>query len=289
MVAAALISLATSFKLPLSTTYVTFIVAMAAALPDKAWGRETAVYRVSGVVTVVAGWFVTAIAASMVAGVIALLLFYFEIYAVVVLLGLVSLVIYRTHIASNKEAKNQKELKERAKIKKLEEKNPVLVVLYDIGDFLNSAKNIAQKSYRGLVNIDLNELRNAKEDAKKNTAYSQIMINNLLKRLKDTPDEDEETVFAYTQALGTFQDINDRLGYLSKQNYYYLNNNHVEFNEVQSVEINMFVDKLVSMFDLSTLILQKTEFSKIEELEAESKELKLIYQQTYLSLQIELH
>ena len=55
MVASALISLATSLKLPLSTTYVTFMVAMGTSFSDQAWGRESAVYRVSGVLTVIGG------------------------------------------------------------------------------------------------------------------------------------------------------------------------------------------------------------------------------------------
>ncbi len=60
--AAVLISLATSFQLPLSTTYVVFMVAMGSSLADRAWGRESAVYRITGVMTVITGWFVTALA-----------------------------------------------------------------------------------------------------------------------------------------------------------------------------------------------------------------------------------
>ena len=60
MVAAILISIATSFKLPLSTTYVTFMVAMGTSLSDRAWGSESAVYRVAGVLNVIGGWFFTA-------------------------------------------------------------------------------------------------------------------------------------------------------------------------------------------------------------------------------------
>ena len=60
MVASAVVSMATSLKLPLSTTYVTFMVAMGSSFSDQAWGRESAVYRVTGVLTVVGGWFMTA-------------------------------------------------------------------------------------------------------------------------------------------------------------------------------------------------------------------------------------
>jgi Kef-type K+ transport system membrane component KefB len=63
MVAGILISIATSYKLPLSTTYVTFMVVMGTSLADKAWGSESAVYRVSGVLNVIGGWFATAFGA----------------------------------------------------------------------------------------------------------------------------------------------------------------------------------------------------------------------------------
>ena len=73
---ALLIAMATSLKLPLSTTYVTFMVAMGSSLADRAWGRETAVYRISGVMTVVAGWFVTALGGFIIAYVVGLALVY---------------------------------------------------------------------------------------------------------------------------------------------------------------------------------------------------------------------
>jgi dipeptide/tripeptide permease len=73
---AMLISVATSLKLPLSTTYVCFMVAMGSSLADKAWGRESAVYRISGVMTVVAGWFITALGGFLIAFVVGLALIY---------------------------------------------------------------------------------------------------------------------------------------------------------------------------------------------------------------------
>ncbi|NCC72897.1 MAG: phosphate permease, partial [Sphingobacteriia bacterium] len=71
VVAAALIALGTSLKLPLSTTYVTFMVAMGTSLADRAWGRDSAVYRVQGVFSVIGGWFLTAIVAFTVSFIIA--------------------------------------------------------------------------------------------------------------------------------------------------------------------------------------------------------------------------
>ena len=76
VVSAALIASATSLKLPLSTTYVTFMVAMGSSFADGAWDRESAVYRISGVLTVISGWFLTALTASTLAGGVATLIFW---------------------------------------------------------------------------------------------------------------------------------------------------------------------------------------------------------------------
>lgn len=70
VLAGALIALGTSMKLPLSTTFVTFMVAMGTSLADKAWGRESAVFRITGVISVIGGWFLTAGAAFIGAGII---------------------------------------------------------------------------------------------------------------------------------------------------------------------------------------------------------------------------
>ena len=76
IVSAILIASATSLKLPLSTTYVTFMVAMGSSFADGAWDRESAVYRISGVLTVISGWFLTALSASSLAAVVAVLVFW---------------------------------------------------------------------------------------------------------------------------------------------------------------------------------------------------------------------
>lgn len=95
-VASMLISLATSLKLPLSTTYVSFMVAMGAALADRAWGRESAAYRVAGVLNVILGWFMTALIAFSVSGLLAFLIYYFGLGTVGVLVIIVIFMIYRT-------------------------------------------------------------------------------------------------------------------------------------------------------------------------------------------------
>ena len=72
--ASLLIAVGTALKLPLSTTYVVFMVSMASSLADRAWGRESAVYRVTGVMTVITGWFITALAGFAISMVVTMLL-----------------------------------------------------------------------------------------------------------------------------------------------------------------------------------------------------------------------
>ena len=114
MVASVLISIATSMKLPLSTTYVTFMVAMGTSLADRAWGTESAVYRVAGVFNVIGGWFLTAIIAFSAAALVAVIIHFGGIIAVGFLLLFAAILItrnYLNHRKSNRLAKLEYGLK----------------------------------------------------------------------------------------------------------------------------------------------------------------------------------
>lgn len=104
VIAGLLIIMGTSLKLPLSTTYVTFIVAMGTSLADRAWTRESAVYRITGVLSVIGGWFLTAAVAFLSAGLVCLLFHFGGIAAMIVLIVIVVAVL----IVSNLRSKKQK-------------------------------------------------------------------------------------------------------------------------------------------------------------------------------------
>lgn len=105
VLAGALIALGTSMKLPLSTTFVTFMVAMGTSLADRSWGRESAVFRITGVISVIGGWFITAGAAFIGAGVIVALMHFGGHW---VIFALAVLTIYLL-IRSNRRFKNKQE------------------------------------------------------------------------------------------------------------------------------------------------------------------------------------
>jgi phosphate/sulfate permease len=102
VVASLLIALGTSLKLPLSTTYVTFMVAMGSSLSDRAWGRDSAVFRITGVLSVIGGWFLTAGVAFTISFFVSLLIYYGGTIATVVLIILAVLTLIRSHVLFGK-------------------------------------------------------------------------------------------------------------------------------------------------------------------------------------------
>lgn len=109
VLAGLLIAMGTSLKLPLSTTYVAFMVAMSSSLADRAWGRESAVFRVTGVLSVIGGWFITAGAAFIICFFVTLIMFYGGVIAMAVMIGVVVLMMIKNNIRYQKRVKSEKE------------------------------------------------------------------------------------------------------------------------------------------------------------------------------------
>ncbi|MBT6378201.1 MAG: inorganic phosphate transporter, partial [Flavobacterium sp.] len=147
IVAGILISIATSMKLPLSTTYVTFMVAMGTSLADRAWGRESAVYRVAGVINVVGGWFLTAITAFLAAALVAYLISW-DMVMIPVLLVLVAFLIGRNTLIHRKKSKEVKEQQyiERAEL------ITINGVIEESADHISEVANRVNKLYTNVVN-----------------------------------------------------------------------------------------------------------------------------------------
>ena len=108
VLAGLLIALGTSLKLPLSTTYVTFMVAMGTSLSDRAWGRDSAVYRITGVLSVIGGWFLTAGAAFTICFFVAMIIYFGGTIAIVVLIGLAAFSLIRSQIIYKKKKEKEK-------------------------------------------------------------------------------------------------------------------------------------------------------------------------------------
>lgn len=244
MVASALISFATSLKLPLSTTYVTFIVAMAAALPDKAWGRESAVYRVSGVVTVIGGWFFTAISAMLTAMAICIIIYYGEIYAVIAFLALVIFVMARTHFV-HKKREEEHAFREKRELESDAPESVIKHYFHNIGIFIGSLSDILKNNFQGLIDSDLPALKQTFKRTKTLNKQVKNLVADILSMMKFAPDQELDDGYVYARSLASLQEIADRLRDLVAEIYNYVDNNHHELTGEQIDEIK----EISSLFD----------------------------------------
>ena len=158
VLAGALIALGTSMKLPLSTTFVTFMVAMGTSLADRAWSRESAVFRITGVISVIGGWFLTAGVAFIGAGVIVAAM-HFGGHWVMFLLGVVTIILI---IRSNRRFRNRREEENGdamfRSILSTEDKTEAwnMLLLY-IFEQQHKFLTYANEAYRGITDAFINE------------------------------------------------------------------------------------------------------------------------------------
>lgn len=241
IMASILISVATSMKLPLSTTYVTFMVAMGTSLADRAWGRESAVYRVAGVISVVAGWFLTAVIAFVVSGTIAFLI-QWNTWMILVLMVLVGVLLTRTTLAYRRRAKEEKEIsyQERAELISING------IIEESSDHIAKVAERVSKLYTNVVNDlakqDLNKLRkNDKLVSKLNNDIDDLK-DGVFYFIKSLEEDSVEASKFYIQTLGYLQDIAQSISFVSRASYKHVNNNHKNLKKGQIKDL-IGVDK----------------------------------------------
>jgi phosphate/sulfate permease len=203
-VASILIALATSLKLPLSTTFVTFMVAMGTSLADRAWGRDSAAYRVAGVLAVLTGWFVTAAVAFLLAAAFAVLLRLYELSALVVLAVFVAFALYRTYRYHG--SRLQTELRSRAAESALFGDH-VQLLSRQLSGLLQAGSEIIDLALRGLIARDWRSVERARDgltDLKALCGRKELSFVRLMKRLQPTADE---TLAAHLRVLACQQDF----------------------------------------------------------------------------------
>ncbi len=170
VLASLLIALGTSLKLPLSTTYVTFMVAMGTSLADRAWGRESAVFRITGVISVIGGWFITAGAAFLFSFIVALILHYGGFIATIALSILVIALIIRSQLSFSKKQREESESTTQVVLTNRDsEKALPLMRRYSREEytrFFNWSADIYSRVINGFFNDSSRTLRKAFNDVK---------------------------------------------------------------------------------------------------------------------------
>ncbi|MFA6744717.1 MAG: inorganic phosphate transporter [Bacteroides graminisolvens] len=158
VLAGLLIAVGTSLKLPLSTTYVTFMVAMGSSLSDRAWGRDSAVFRITGVLSVIGGWFLTAGAAFTICFFVALIIHFGGTVAIVLLIGLAAFTLIRSQVLFKKKNLKGKENETFKEIMRSTDSNQALNLMRVLTrEELNKVLLYAEENFDRTVNSFINE------------------------------------------------------------------------------------------------------------------------------------
>lgn len=256
IVAGILISIATTMKLPLSTTYVTFMVAMGTSLADRAWGRESAVYRVAGVLNVIGGWFFTAFGAFTAAGIVAFLIQWNkEVMTPILLLLTVALLIrnYLSHKKKSKSTADEKTLKK-------SESSTVQGIITESADNISSVISRSNKIYtdvlKGLGDEDLKKLKKSKKGIEKLDLEIEDLRDNIFYFIKNLEETSVRGSSFYINILGYLTDIAQSLEYLSKKSYKHVNNQHkkLRYNQIKDLHeltstFDVLLNEIITIFD----------------------------------------
>ncbi|MGB2761650.1 MAG: inorganic phosphate transporter [Maribacter stanieri] len=249
MVAGILISIATSYKLPLSTTYVTFMVAMGTSLADRAWGAESAVYRVAGVLNVIGGWFGTAIIAFIASGIILTLISFGKGAALAVLLFAAVLLLARNYISHNKKAK---ELKAEDSLNRAESSSIQGVIFesaMNISNVLKRTNKIFTNSINGLAKQDVSLLKKNKKQGEKLSNEIDDLRDHIFYFIKNLDDNSIGASNFYINTLGYLTDIAQSLEYIGKVSHKHVNNNHkkLKYNQIKELkQIDLKLEEILN-------------------------------------------
>lgn len=237
MVASAVISYATSHKLPLSTTYVTFMTAMGTSFADQAWGRESAVYRVTGVLTVVGGWFMTAIMAFTISASLSVVIFYGKAFGVAALLIAGTLIIWKNHHrhAERYESANDNRIYNLRKVKDPPETISLTFehtsyLLQEIRESLNSALDALFANYEYRLRLERNKTRQTQR-------WANIIIANVFKSLRLLQSKDMAASLRYAQTIRRVQKLADGHRDIVMRSYDHVRNHHKGLLPVQVQEL----------------------------------------------------
>ncbi|MFY7741533.1 MAG: inorganic phosphate transporter [Flavobacterium sp.] len=265
MIASILISIGTSLKLPLSTTYVTFMVAMGSSFADRAWDRESAVYRVAGVFNVIGGWFVTALVAFLGAFIMTFILKIGEVFAFIGLIVLMAIFLYRS---SRRHSKKQKEADELVKLKR-EDIVTINEIINESSMQISRVIGTTNKVYSDVIdNLGLQDLAKLKENKKalkKLEKEVDELKSNVYYFIKNLDETSVEASKFYIMILGYLQDMIQSLAFITQSSYAHINNNHkqLKFNQIRDLKsIDNDVQKL---FNNIETIFENKNFEKLSE------------------------
>ncbi|RLD47365.1 MAG: phosphate permease [Bacteroidetes bacterium] len=270
VMASIIISMATSQKLPLSTTYVTFMVAMGTSLADKAWGRESAVFRITGVLSVILGWFFTALIAFTAAFVVAAILHYLGIFGVALMVAVAIFILYKTQILQNKNlAAGDSVDNKRASI---EEVGVVISMNESVVDSLAKMKSEMSNVLAALNNEDRRSLKSANESIMVINKDAKALKKGMHSTISKLRMETEDSGLYYVQVLDYLREMAHSLEFISQPAYEHVLNNHKKMTDEQKNDLNELNSKMRLLIDRVTHAISNNNFEELDHIIAEQQQ-----------------
>ncbi len=268
--AAILICIGTSFKLPLSTTYVVFMVAMGSSLADRAWGRDSAVYRISGVMVVIMGWFVTALIAFCVSFVLATLLMWAKWYALVVIVIACAYGMSNRIIGGKKSKSDDSEPLIKATDK------PEDVLINCTQSAVSTMENVSRVYNHMLVALfteNRKELQQTVSEARQMYHAATERKYGIMPVLRQLEEQKIETAHFYVQVVDYLCEVTKALLHCTKPAYDHINNNHRGLTGEQIKDLKVVNDKVDDIFSQIDEMLRSKEFDKLDDIMVKRDEL----------------
>lgn len=280
VVASILIAFGTSLKLPLSTTYVTFMVVMGTSLADGAWGRESAVYRVTGVLSVIGGWFFTAFSAFTVAFILAMIIYFGEMPAVIGLLVVALFVVMRTHLLYKKREAKKEASKNSAETEEvISAGNIIDKCAITVSEILEDVPITFFSVLKGLANEDLKKLRKRSKEVSVLNKKAKYLKDNLHLTIDKLEEDSIETGHYYVQVLDFLREITRSVLFITKTATTHVDNNHKGLLPEQVEELNKLNIKVSEMYEEILTYIRENRYTDIESsLEKQAELLKMIEQ-----------
>ncbi len=268
VVASALIALGTSLKLPLSTTYVTFMVAMGSSLADRAWGRDSAVYRVSGVITVIGGWFFTAFSAFTAAFVMAYLIHLGGLVTIIALIVLIVVLLFKSS-AIHKKRETEKVLTEDKELVGVDVNGESILraCRENVISTISAVAQLYNKSISGLLNFKRKPLFNATTevtDLKKDIRFLKDSLPKIITRLHE---EEIESGHYYVQVIDYLKETANTIGHIVNLIFIYIDNNHKPLSPDQKSELSELKTGIDNFLNISLKVLEEDKFEELEKIE----------------------
>ena len=268
-VSALLISLATSLKLPLSTTYVTFMVAMGSSLADRAWGRDSAVYRITGVMVVIGGWFMTGLLAFLAAGITASVMMAGGIWGIALMLALAAAILVKSawlHRRKNAESLPELNLDSPAVLRELGEASV---------DRLGRSYGIYRATVKALLAEDYTALKRLRKKARElNRTLDAVKEDQILPCLHSLPARLYDRGQLVLRLHDSSMQVAECLLSVVKASYKHIDNNHVGLTAEQGRDLLSMSDRISDCFPGLSIKLQSEGGAGIEAMMEQSGDLK---------------